>query len=195
MGIDYFCGDPVVCARELIGCVFQWGGCSGRIVETEAYAVEGDEACHTAFRPSARAFVAAHGPGIAYVYLNYGVHWLFNVLVKGGGEDGFVLFRALEPVDGIATMASRRPKCRNELDYCSGPGKLTQAMGINGGAHGCCFLHQADTGIRQKTKSSGVLAGPRIGISRAKELRWRFFAPESPSLSAPAGTTDRNSPT
>ena len=190
LGADYFCGTPTTCARGLIGAVFEWGGCAGRIVETEAYAVDGDEACHTASRPSARAFMAAHGPGTAYVYLNYGVHWLFNVLVKGGGEEGFVLFRALEPVDGIATMAARRPKCRKQRDFCSGPGKLTRALGIDGTAHGCSFLNQAETGIRQKTTISAVMAGPRIGISRAQERPWRFFAPESPCLSAPAGHMD-----
>ena len=101
----YFERHPVECARDLIGCVFEWRGCAGRIVETEAYTAEGDPACHTFFRPGARRFVQSHEAGTAYVYLNYGVHWLFNVLVKGPDMAGFVLFRALEPTSGIGEMA------------------------------------------------------------------------------------------
>ncbi len=87
----YFTGDPVDCARGLIGCELMWDGCSGRIVETEAYRTVGDEACHTFFRPSVREFVSRCDPGDAYVYLNYGVHWLFNIVVKGGESRGFRL--------------------------------------------------------------------------------------------------------
>ena len=95
-------------ARELVGCTLEWDGCAGRIVEVEAYAAVGDPACHTMTRPSAREFVARHPAGTAYVYLNYGMYWLLNVLVKDGGEDGLILFRALEPTDGLAVMRERR---------------------------------------------------------------------------------------
>ena len=98
---SFFERDPVLCARELIGCTFGFGSTSGIIVETEAYTAEGDPACHTWKRPTAREFVASNPPGTAYVYLNYGMHWLFNFLVKGGERDGFVLIRALEPAQGI----------------------------------------------------------------------------------------------
>ena len=83
------------CARALIGKEFRWGRTAGRIVETEAYAEFGDEACHTFFRPSARSFVEENSPGAAYVYLNYGMYWLTNVLVSdpAGRERGFVLLR------------------------------------------------------------------------------------------------------
>ena len=91
---------PLECARALIGCELSWNDCAGLIVETEAYAVINDEACHTFSRPSTRAFVERHPAGTAYVYLNYGVHWLLNVLVKGGPEDGIILIRALEPTRG-----------------------------------------------------------------------------------------------
>src|SRR5262245_36895962 len=104
---SFFERDPVTCARELVGCRLTVGEFGGIIVETEAYDVEGDEACHTAFRPSARAFVASHQAGAAYVYFNYGVHWMLNVLVKGT-RFGFVLIRALEPVDGIEQMRISR---------------------------------------------------------------------------------------
>jgi DNA-3-methyladenine glycosylase len=104
----FFQRDPLTCARELIGCELIWGRCSGIVVETEAYSSVGDEASHTFSRPSAREFIARHRPGAAYVYFNYGMYWMLNVLVKDGTEDGFVLFRALQPTRGIELMTRRR---------------------------------------------------------------------------------------
>jgi DNA-3-methyladenine glycosylase len=170
--VPFFQQHPVTCSRELIGCLFQWNGCSGRIVETEAYTAEGDPACHTFFRPGARRFVAEHEAGTAYVYLNYGVHWLFNVLVKGQEGAGFVLFRALEPVCGIGAMKERRGKA-DPRHLCSGPGKLTKALGITGAVHGTAFLDGPETGIFRGS-NLGVVEGERIGISRGRELPWRF---------------------
>lgn len=178
----FFRRDPVTCARELIGCVFEWDGCSGRIVETEAYTATGDPASHTFFRPSARRFIEDREVGDAYVYLNYGVHWLFNVLVKGGPMDGFVLFRALEPLSGLERMRERRPGCRDQ-DLCAGPGKLTRALGIDGSHHFEGFLHLEGRGILAKSSEPRIAAGPRIGISRGQEFPWRFMAVDSPSLS------------
>lgn len=178
---DYFEQDPVTCARGLIGCHFLWNGCAGRIVETEAYDSEGDPACHTWFRPSTRAFVERQKAGDAYVYMNYGVHWLFNVLVKGGKRSGFVLFRALEPVSGFEAMRQRRPGTADFL-LGAGPGRLTRALGIDGGAHGKHFLRSRTCAIT-RGEAPAILAGPRIGISRATELNWRFGDASSPSLS------------
>ncbi|MDP9291506.1 MAG: DNA-3-methyladenine glycosylase, partial [Verrucomicrobiota bacterium] len=128
---SFFERDPVACASELIGCELEWDGCAGVIVETEAYSTIDDEACHTFMRPSAREFVAQHKAGTAYVYLNYGMHWLLNALVKNGDEDGFVLIRALEPKRGIDEMKKRR-SLENLTRLCSGPGKLTQALAVRG---------------------------------------------------------------
>ncbi len=178
---DFFEQDPLTCARELIGCRFHWNGCVGRIVETEAYDSEDDPACHTWFRPSTRAFVEKHDAGTAYVYMNYGVHWLFNILVKGGARSGFVLFRALEPVSGIEMMRDRRPGAKDTL-LGAGPGRLTRALGIDGGVHGTRFLRAEDCGIC-RGEPAEIIAGPRIGISRATELHWRFGDAASPSLS------------
>lgn len=177
----FFERDPVTCARELISCHFVWHGCVGRIVETEAYAAVGDEACHTWFRPSTREFVGRQQAGDAYVYLNYGVHWMFNVLVKGPHGDGFVLFRALEAMEGRDVMRQRRGVTREE-DLASGPGKLTRALGIDGSAHGMDFLRRARCGILTGD-SCAVIRGPRIGISRATDLPWRFGDPASKCLS------------
>ncbi len=183
IGSEFFRRNPIDCARDLIGCYFEWDGCVGRIVETEAYAAEDDPACHTFFRPSARHFVTCHPAGHAYMYLNYGVHWLFNVLVKEGDRDGFVLFRALEPVKGLEAMRARRPGCADR-DLCSGPGKLTRALGIHGGHHAAEFLSEPQRGLWQGEPLE-IVTGPRIGISKGKELPWRFCAARSPSLSRP----------
>lgn len=181
----FFERSPVLCARELIGCRFDWRGCSGRIVETEAYASEGDAACHTFFRPSARQFVEQHSAGTAYVYLNYGVHWMFNILTQGPDGPGFVLFRGLEPVSGIRDMERRR-RCSRAENLCSGPGKLTQALGICGEDHGTQFLEQAECAIHRGNPPK-TIAGRRIGISRAKDLEWRFGLAGSAHLSQPFG--------
>lgn len=180
---DFFEQDPLSCARGLIGCRFEWHGCVARIVETEAYDSVDDPACHTWFRPSAREFVARQRPGDAYVYMNYGVHWLFNILVKGGNREGFVLFRAVEPLGGIERMRRRRPGVKDEL-LGAGPGRLTRALGIDGKVHGTSFLRAANCAILLD-KPVEPMAGRRIGISRAQELPWRFGDPASRSLSRP----------
>jgi len=125
---SFFERDPLICARELIGAELIWGNCSGVLVETEAYNAINDEACHTFMRPSTRAFIERNKAGAAYVYFNYGMHWMLNVLVKGQAN-GFVLIRALEPKTGIERMKKRR-KLDDVKRLCSGPGKLTQPIVI-----------------------------------------------------------------
>ncbi len=194
----FFQRDPVTCARELIGCTLRWGDCAGIIVETEAYAAVNDEACHTRSRPSARAFVASHPPGAAYVYFNYGVHWMLNVLVKGGKEDGFVLFRAIEPTEGISAMRRRRMAGRklnranrDSIEWlCSGPGKLAQALGVTGRDHGRDFCGDGAVGFCAASSAAEVMEGTRVGISRAQHLAWRFMLSGSGHISVkprPAG--------
>jgi len=188
----FFQRDPITCARELVGCELVWNSCAGLIVETEAYTATGDEASHTFVRPSTRIFVAQHQAGTAYVYFNYGMYWLFNVLVKGGTRDGFVLIRALQPTRGLPAMRRRRfPKPANGARpkppeaLCSGPGKLTIAMGIGGQHHGSdlclrpsnAFHGPADPAIRR-------LSDLRIGITKSAHFPWRFLAAENPFVSA-----------
>jgi DNA-3-methyladenine glycosylase len=188
----FFERDPVTCARELIGCRLVWGRCEGVIAETEAYSAEGDEACHTWTRPSARAFVATHAPGAAYVYFNYGMYWMLNVLVKGGTSDGFVLFRALEPTVGLAQMIRRRAANRrvargplSPTALCSGPGKLAQALGVTGKDHGADFCSGKRAAIYAPEGIVPTAAGVRIGISRAQHLPWRFVLTGSGHISVP----------
>ena len=188
---EFFTRHPVECARAPVGCELVWGACSGIVVECEAYAAEGDQACHTFSRPSAREFVARHRAGTAYVYFNYGMHWMLNVLVKGDA-DGFVLLRAIEPRRGIRAMQRRRGgKTGRELT--GGPGRLAAALGVTGRHHGSdmcvsarrCFL---------PGENVGVVADARIGISRAKDLPWRFLLGGNPFVSAPAPGTKKTKP-
>ena len=176
---DFFQRDPVTCARELIGCKLVLGACTGTIVETEAYHAVGDEACHTFHRPSARAFVASHTAGAAYVYFNYGMYWLLNVLVKGPGDEGFVLLRALQPGKGIEEMKTRRGVGRRSpltdaRQLCSGPGKLAVALGVTGADHGRDLCTGASVGFRRGTAPVEIVCDGRIGISKAQDLPWRF---------------------
>jgi len=178
---DFFQRDPLSCARDLIGCELNWNSCAGIIVETEAYNAIGDEACHCFVRPSTRAFVERNRAGAAYVYFNYGVHWMLNVLVKGK-ENGFVLIRALEPTRGIALMRKRRD-VHDVHRLCSGPGKLTQALALTGrhdemdlcGNENHCFCKPA--------ASIDVVADERIGIRRSADLPWRFTLRDSVHVS------------
>jgi len=184
----FFERDPLTCARELIGCELVWNGAGGMVVEVEAYAEEGDEASHTFVRPSARRFIVEHEPGTAYVYMNYGVHWLLNVLVKGS-VNGFVLFRALEPTRGVREMERRRlERAKGPLAYslhglCSGPGKMAQALGVDGRDHGRDLCAGGGIGFLPPSGPVEVERDIRIGISKAAHLKWRFLAKGSEFVS------------
>jgi DNA-3-methyladenine glycosylase len=182
----FFQRDPQTCARELVGCALLWESCAGIVVETEAYSVKDDEACHTFMRPSARSFVERHEAGAAYVYLNYGMHWLLNVLVKHGGEDGFVLIRALEPICGLELMQKRRGLERPE-SLCSGPGKLAQALGVTRADHGRDLCGDVAHSFRAPDSPVEIVNDVRIGISKAAHLPWRFLLRESRFVSVRAG--------
>ena len=195
---SFFQRDPVTCARELIGCTLVWGKCRAVVAETEAYAAVGDEACHTWSRPSARLFVAKNPPGAAYVYFNYGMYWMLNVLMKGPEGDGFVLFRALEPIDGIALMQRRRRSNRRKSSgdlpttaLCSGPGKLAQALGVTGKDHGRDFCRDNAIALFAPAEPVAVETCVRIGISRAQHLPWRFLLADSGHVSAVVGVPSR----
>jgi DNA-3-methyladenine glycosylase len=184
---SFFERDPLICARELVGAELIWGNCSGVLVETEAYAAIDDEAAHTFTRPSARSFIERNQAGAAYVYFNYGMHWMLNVLVKGEAN-GFVLIRALQPGKGIERMKRRRG-VNDVKRLCSGPGKLTQALDITDRHHEMdlcadprhCFAYNSGARLRR----ADVVTSKRIGITRSADLPWRFTLRGSPFVSAP----------
>ena len=184
IGRAFFRRDPLSCARELVGAELVWGDCTGIIVEVEAYAAVNDEAAHTFTRPSARAFIERNKPGAAYVYFNYGVHWMLNVLVKGEAN-GFVLIRALEPRRGIALMKKRRG-VDDIHKLCSGPGKLTQALDITGRDHEMNLCDDPRHGFKERASEGlDVVADARIGITRSAHHPWRFTLRGSEFVSVP----------
>jgi DNA-3-methyladenine glycosylase len=191
---SFFQRDPLVCARELVGTELVWGKCSGIVVETEAYLTLNDEACHTFSWPSTRAFVERNVAGAVYIYMNYGVHWMLNVLVKGGARSGLILIRALEPRRGLSLMRARRG-VEGIHRLCSGPGKLAQALDITKRHHEMnlcvnpryCF-------IRPAGDETLVVADPRIGISRAQDFPWRFTLACSPFVSVPVRPPNARKP-
>jgi DNA-3-methyladenine glycosylase len=173
-----------VVARELIGCRLFFAGCGGTIVETESYERD-DPACHAYVGLTDRTEVLFGPPGRAYVYLSYGIHSLLNFVAEAEGEAAAVLIRALEPTTGIEAMRARRG-ARSDRDLCSGPGKLTEALGI-GLEHNGANL-SADPFLLlppQEGAETAVLTGPRIGITKAVERPWRFCAAGNPHVSRP----------
>jgi DNA-3-methyladenine glycosylase len=177
---------PVVAAAEaLVGCTITHGETAGVIVETEAYH-DSEPACHAFVGLTPRTQTLFEAPGIAYVYRSYGIHALLNVVVEPEGVGAAVLVRALEPLTGVELMRARRGRDR-ETELCSGPGKLTQALGIGLHLNATSLL---DGPIRLGPPPADrplprVLAGGRIGITRAIELPWRFCAAGSRYVSRP----------
>ena len=185
---SFFEREPLTCARELIGTELVWRECAGIVVETEAYLTENDDACHTFTRPSTRRFVEKNEPGSAYIYFNYGVHWMLNVLIKGGPRDGLILIRAIEPRRGLKLMKKRRGT--DDLRrLCSGPGKLTQALGITSRHHEMSLCKDARHCFwRCENENVEVAQDARIGISRSAEFPWRFTLLGSAFISVPLRT-------
>jgi DNA-3-methyladenine glycosylase len=180
-----FYARPVVdVARELIGCVVEHRGVAGVIVETEAYH-DSEPACHAFVGLTPRTRPLFGPPGRAYVYRSYGIHALLNAVCEPEGVGAAVLIRALEPIAGIEEMRKRRGT-RRDTDLCSGPGKLTQALAVElrhndtDLAHGPIAVHPP---ARQRALQ--ILSSPRIGITKAVDLPWRFSLAGNPNVSRP----------
>lgn len=172
-------------ARELIGCTMAYGGAAGVIVETEAYDAT-DPACHAFNGPTARNEPLFGPPARAYVYLSYGIHHLLNFVAEPEGSPAAVLIRALAPITGIEQMRARRGPVEDR-DLCSGPGKLTQALGI-GPSENKASLLVAPFAVSEPGgdwHDVEVASATRIGISKGVDLPWRYCAAQSCYLSAP----------
>jgi DNA-3-methyladenine glycosylase len=181
-----FYDRPVVeVARDLVGCTLAHGSTAGVIVETEAYH-QSEPACHAFAGVTARTRVLFGRPGTAYVYRSYGIHALVNAVCEPEGVGAAVLIRALEPIAALDAMRERRGLHAAE-QLCSGPGKLTQALAIE--------LEHNDSDLIEGPIAVGprppgwedveIVAGTRIGITKAAELPWRFCAAGSRSVSRP----------
>lgn len=187
---DFYDRPVLDVAPDLIGCVVTHGDTAGVIVETEAYH-ESEPACHAFAGLTPRTEVLFGQPGIAYVYRSYGIHALLNAVCEPEGVGAAVLIRALAPLQGIELMRERRglvvQRPARDADLCSGPGKLTQALGI--------WLEENGTSLSRGSIRIGprvghwreptVSVGTRIGITHAVELRWRFCAAGDVNVSRP----------
>lgn len=185
---DFYQRTSAEVAPELLGKHLDLDGVGGRIVEVEAYGGSDDPASHAYRGKTARNGVMFGPPGRVYVYLIYGVHWCANLVCLDEGTASAVLIRALAPTEGVEKMRQRRIKARRDRDLCSGPGRLCQALGIDGGYDGCDAV-TGDCGLRVYDDGSPPPEGPgqgtRIGISVAKEIPWRWTIPGDPNLSRP----------
>jgi DNA-3-methyladenine glycosylase len=172
-------------ASELVGCVVSHAGSSGVIVETEAYH-ESEPACHAFVGLTPRTRVLFGPPGRAYVYRSYGIHAMLNAVCEPEGVGAAVLIRALEPVEGIDAMRLRRGVERVEA-LCSGPGKLCQALAVELDCNDTdlCRGPIVISGRPAEWRDVPVAASPRIGITKAVDLPWRFCAVGSRFLSKP----------
>ncbi len=177
-----FSAPSVEVAQALIGSTLLVDGVGGRIVETEAYDHD-DPASHTFSGPTKRNEVMFGPPGRAYIYRSYGIHWCLNFVCQPEGHGAGVLIRAIEPVAGLEIMRARRGLHEERL-LCAGPGRVCQALGITNAHSGM----RVDTHPFQLSVPEGpirILTGPRIGITKAADVPWRFGLSGSPFLSRP----------
>ena len=174
---DFYVRPVLEVARELIGCTVEHAHGAGVIVETEAYH-ESEPACHAFVGLTPRTATLFGPPGIAYVYRSYGVHTMLNAVAEPDGVAAGVLIRALEPLEGVELMRERRGLERLE-DLCSGPGKLTQALGIELGHNGGDLAVGPVTITRGDGVLRPIVSSSRVGITKAVELPWRFSVADS----------------
>ena len=183
---DFYARSVHDVARDLVGCTVRHGDTAGRIVEVESYHQQ-EPACHAFVGLTDRTRVIFGPPGRAYVYRSYGIHALLNAVCEEEGVGAAVLLRALEPVDGIDLMRERRG-LEDVTQLCNGPGKLTQALGIELGANDSSLLGDGPIQIlppQNGDRPAQLAIGERIGITKAADLPWRFCDPRSRSVSRP----------
>ena len=180
----FYARDPRKVAPELLGKIFMNAdGRSGRIVEVEAYAGAEDPAAHSYRGQTKRNATMFGPPGHLYVYFSYGMHWCANASCGNGAG---VLIRALEPLSGLERMRGLRPKAKRDTELCSGPGRLTQALSINGENDGADLV-MGDQGFRiledENLPPFESVQSERIGISKAAHEPWRWYIAGNPNVS------------
>jgi DNA-3-methyladenine glycosylase len=180
IGREFFARSVHEVAPDLIGVTFLVGGVGGRIVEAEAYHHE-DPAAHGYRGRTERNATMFGPPGYAYVYRSYGIHWCVNFVCEPVGSASAVLIRALQPTHGIEVMRERRG-LDDPRALCSGPGKLCQALGITR-EHDGLPLDRPPFELHERTEEPEIVQGPRIGISKAVDLPWRYAEAGSRYLS------------
>jgi DNA-3-methyladenine glycosylase len=179
---SFFARDVNVVARDLIGATMLFNGVGGRIVEVEAYH-HTDPAAHSYNGRTARNAVMFGPPGHAYVYRSYGIHWCVNFVCEAEGSASAVLIRALDPTEGLTAMKRRRRMADPRL-LCAGPGRVCEALSITG-AHSGLALDRPPFALFARTDEVMIATGPRIGISKAMDLPWRYGLAGSRFLSKP----------
>jgi DNA-3-methyladenine glycosylase len=186
---DFFARPVAEVAPDLIGCRLELDGAGGVIVEVERYQ-EDDPASHSFRGPTPRAAVMFGPPGYLYVYRSHGIHWCMNLVCEPDGRGAAALVRALAPTTGVELMRERRGGVADRL-LCAGPGRLAQALGVDGRLNGSPVAadlggaRPGRVGVLARPAPVTVLACPRIGISQAVERPWRFVLDGSPHLSRP----------
>lgn len=180
IGSSFFARDVATVARELVGVSLLVDGVGGIIVETEAYD-QLDPASHSFRGPTPRNAAMFGPPGRAYVYRSYGIHWCLNFVCDAEGVGAAVLIRALEPRAGLAVMAERRGVSSTRA-LCAGPGRLTQALGIDIGLNGA-VLDRPPFQLASASDEPSLIQGRRIGITSGVDTPWRFGLAGSPYLS------------
>jgi DNA-3-methyladenine glycosylase len=183
----FFAGPTIEVARGLLGKILVHGRTAGMIVEVEAYLGEEDRAAHAWRGLTPRTRVLFGPPGRAYVYFIYGMHECLNIVAEPDGSPGCVLIRALEPTTGIARMRRRRPAARTPEELTSGPGRLTQALGITRRLYGADLTRPGPFTLRRWVREPAfpIAAGPRIGIRHCRDWPLRFFIAGNRFVSRP----------
>jgi DNA-3-methyladenine glycosylase len=192
---EFYARPTLDVARDLLGKVLVHrapeGTAAGMIVEVEAYIGETDPACHAAPGPTTRNAPLYGKPGHAYIYVNYGLHYLVNAVTEPEGAPAAVLIRALAPLDGVELMQARRAQLRwrkgkaavAEVALCRGPGNLSAAMGIDLALNTSPLFKRPLTIEDRRLDPGSIAWGPRIGITRGTERHWRAWVAGHPSVS------------
>ncbi|MEU0151294.1 DNA-3-methyladenine glycosylase [Micromonospora fulviviridis] len=185
---DLLAGPVVPAARGLLGCRLSAHGVTVRITEVEAYAgTAGDPASHAHRGRTPRNAVMFGPAGHAYVYFTYGMHWCVNVVTGPDGEASAVLLRAGEVVEGLDVARERRPAVRRDVDLARGPARLCAALGIDRSVYGADLLGDGPVRLRPPlvpVPEAAVTAGPRVGVTGAHDVPWRFWLAGDPTVSA-----------